>query len=113
MKVEKLSVNLKLQLYIKVILSRNLILHIHRQAINLLRQTVIQNADKAQNKIKFTKDNVAGVQLTNFTMHTEGSDVYQLTGTLGVIRPYIYAILNIFKIEGHLESRCDPLVDQS
>jgi len=45
-----------------------------------ITQTVIQNADKAQNKIKFTKDNVAGVQLTNFTMHSEGSDVYQLTG---------------------------------
>lgn len=43
-----------------------------------ISQTVIQNADKAQNKIKFTKDNVAGVQLTNFTMHSEGSDVYQL-----------------------------------
>jgi len=45
-----------------------------------ISQTVIQNADKAQNKVKFTKDNVAGVQLTTFTMHTEGSDVYQLTG---------------------------------
>jgi len=45
-----------------------------------ITQTVIQNADKAQNKIKFQRDNVAGVQLTNFTMHTEGSDNYQLTG---------------------------------
>lgn len=45
-----------------------------------ISQTVIQNADKAQSKIKFTRDNVAGVQLTNFTLHNEGSDVYQLTG---------------------------------
>lgn len=49
---------------------------------------MIQNADKAQNKIKFTKDNVAGVQLTNFTMHTEGSDVYQLTGKFPVDQLY-------------------------
>jgi len=45
-----------------------------------ISQTVIQNADKAQNKIRYQIDNVAGVQLTNFTLHSEGSDVYQLTG---------------------------------
>lgn len=45
-----------------------------------ISDTVLQNADKAQHKLRYQVDNVAGVQLTNFTFHLDGSDSYQLTG---------------------------------
>jgi len=42
--------------------------------------TVVQNANKAQCKVRAKKDNVAGVILPMFEVHLEGSDPYDLTG---------------------------------
>lgn len=45
-----------------------------------LNHTVIQNVSKAQMKVKFKKDNVAGVSLPVFEEYQDGTDSYELTG---------------------------------
>ncbi|CAH1790951.1 unnamed protein product [Owenia fusiformis] len=45
-----------------------------------INHMVLQNVSKAQTKVRFKKDNVAGVQLPIFEHYTDGTDTYELTG---------------------------------
>ncbi|CDS36903.1 V type proton ATPase subunit D [Echinococcus multilocularis] len=44
---------------------------------------VMHNVTKAQVKVKLSKDNVAGVNLPQFEVYSEGADTYELTGLSG------------------------------
>ncbi|CAH1261357.1 ATP6V1D [Branchiostoma lanceolatum] len=45
-----------------------------------VNQIVLQNVTKAQTKVRFKKDNVAGVSLPVFEHYADGSDTYELAG---------------------------------
>ncbi|KAL3320737.1 V-type proton ATPase subunit D [Cichlidogyrus casuarinus] len=45
-----------------------------------INQTILQNISRAQLKVKTGKDNVAGVSLLQYSLFSEGTSTYELTG---------------------------------